>query len=77
MIVTMKTTTTTMMMMMMMMLMMTVMMMMMIQQDGKTALHHAILQGVAENDLDIARLLIQCGANVNIKDEVSHEPIGS
>ena len=43
-------------------------------QDGRTAIHHAILHGVAENDLDIVKLLLGYGANVNVKDEVcAHE----
>lgn len=39
-------------------------------QDGRTALHLAILHGLVDNDMDIVRLLVNYGANVNVKDEV-------
>jgi hypothetical protein len=38
---------------------------------GKTALHHA----VANRSLDIVKLLIECKANVNQKDEVGYSPL--
>jgi len=41
-------------------------------QDGRTALHLAILHGLIDNDMDVVRLLINYGANVNVKDEVRH-----
>lgn len=43
-------------------------------QDGRTALHLAILHGLVDNDMDIVRLLINYGANVNVKDEVRTSP---
>ena len=42
-------------------------------QDGRTALHVALVNGIVDNELDIARLLVNYGANVNIKDEVSKQ----
>ena len=36
-------------------------------QDGRTALHNAAMYG----HIDVARLLLDRGANVNIKDNVS------
>jgi ankyrin repeat protein len=40
-------------------------------QDGKTALHIALVHGIVDNDMDVVRLLVNYGANVNIKDEVT------
>jgi len=40
-------------------------------QSGRTALHHAILDGIVDNNLQMARMLIDLGADVNVKDEVS------
>ena len=36
------------------------------------ALHHAVEHGVANNDLQMARLLLAYGADANIRDEVRH-----
>jgi len=40
------------------------------RQDGRTALHHAMLYGIVNNDLSIVRCLIDRGADVNVKDQV-------
>jgi len=41
-------------------------------QDGRTALHHAVEHGVANSDLQMARLLLSYGADANIRDEVRY-----
>jgi ankyrin repeat protein len=46
-------------------------------QEGKTALHHALVHGVVENDMEIAQHLIDYGADVNIKDEVSEPSLAA
>ena len=33
-------------------------------------MHHAMLYGIASNDLSVVRHLIDAGADVNIKDQV-------
>ena len=39
-------------------------------QEGRTALHQALVLGIAERNLEFCRELISLGADVNIKDEV-------
>ena len=39
-------------------------------QDGRTALHHALVHGVVEGDMDTTQQLIDFGCDVNVKDEV-------
>ena len=39
-------------------------------QLGRSALHHAVLHGIATNNLTTAQQLISYGADVNAKDEV-------
>jgi len=41
-----------------------------LSQDGRTALHHAVEYGAANNDLQMARLLLSYGADANVRDEV-------
>ena len=36
------------------------------EQDGKSTLHHAVIQG----ELDVVKRLVEYGCDVNIKDEV-------
>ncbi len=44
---------------------------MLLFQNGQTALHHAI----SGDELDVAQHLIELGADINIKDDVSNENI--